>query len=51
MEHLNTGIEGIEVNDIKGRVQSGGSVRRVWSGFRRRGVGWGVLIQVQYGIF
>jgi hypothetical protein len=32
MEHLNTGIEGIEVNDIKGRGLGGeGSV----------GVGWG----------
>lgn len=27
MEHLNTGIEGIEVNGIKGGVQSGGSVQ------------------------
>nr|DAG92101.1 MAG TPA: hypothetical protein [Herelleviridae sp.] len=26
MEHLNTGIDGVEVNDIKGRVQSGDSV-------------------------
>lgn len=43
MEHLNTGIEGIEVDDIKGR----GSVRRVGLG----GEGLvGCIIQVQYGI-
>lgn len=47
MEHLNTGIESMEVDDIKGR----GSVRRLGLGGEGRlGVGLGVLIQVQYGI-
>lgn len=38
MEHLNTGIEGIEVNDIKGR----GSVRRLGLGGYGVGLGGGV---------
>lgn len=35
MEHLNTGIEGIEVDDIKGR----GSVRRLGLGGYGMGLG------------
>ena len=41
MEHLNTGIEGMGVDDIKGEG---------FSQEGRLGVGLGVLIQVQYGI-
>lgn len=47
MEHLNTGIESMEVNDIKGRD----SVRRVGLGGEGSvGSRSGCIIQVQYGI-